>query len=224
MAAAGDPFLIDVTTVRERYPDWWFPADHDFTTLVLGRTHVKVRALIAEEDGGSTLELAQTLWIRVEAVDGPHLSGSIDMSKVDHPDWRPGGHLDFETCHVWDICHFTDDGRPILNAARARTMAGKVAIIGMTTETQPGVKVREQTQFVGVLAKIDAYEIVIRLLDGGEITLPPDIRSFENAVPGDYRLRSTGKVIIDPDFTSALIYGPGRGFPPPKGPWEWRSG
>ena len=33
-------------------------------------------------------------------------------------------------------------------------------------------------------------------------TLPPDLRNYEPAAPGEYRLRSTGEVVADPDFIS----------------------
>ncbi|MFX0060574.1 MAG: hypothetical protein ACFFC7_00125 [Candidatus Hermodarchaeota archaeon] len=32
-------------------------------------------------------------------------------------------------------------------------------------------------------------------------SLPPDLSAFQKAEPGDYRLRSTGEVVINPDFT-----------------------
>lgn len=31
--------------------------------------------------------------------------------------------------------------------------------------------------------------------------LPPDLRPFQKAPPGEYRLRSTGEVVVDPDLT-----------------------
>ncbi|HEV2489437.1 MAG TPA: hypothetical protein VGT03_06495 [Candidatus Acidoferrales bacterium] len=42
--------------------------------------------------------------------------------------------------------------------------------------------------------------ITIKLNDGSEFTLPPDLRVLEPAPPGEYRLRSTGEVIVDPDY------------------------
>ena len=37
--------------------------------------------------------------------------------------------------------------------------------------------------------------------DGGELlTLPPDLRPFQPAPAGSYRLRSTGEVVLDPDY------------------------
>lgn len=223
--AAGVPFLIDVTRVREWFPDWWLPVADDFSTIVPGRTRVKVRALIGEGDGGATLESARSLWVRVDEIEDLEVSGLIEMSTLDHPDWQPGGPIEFHTTNVWDICDFSDDGRPMVNVARARTMIDKLVIIGITKESDPGDGTPERTQLVGAITRVDADELVIRLLDGEEIVLPPDIRGFENALPGDYRLKSTGEVIVDPDFTAFLIYAPGPsralGIPRPHGPWQW---
>ena len=55
----------------------------------------------------------------------------------------------------------------------------------------------------GRVASADRSGIAIRL-DGqraGEIfNLPPDLRSFERASPGEYRLKSTGEMVVDPDY------------------------
>jgi hypothetical protein len=36
--------------------------------------------------------------------------------------------------------------------------------------------------------------------EGELFWLPPDIRAFQDAQPGEYRLRSTGEIVVDPDF------------------------
>jgi hypothetical protein len=37
---------------------------------------------------------------------------------------------------------------------------------------------------------------------GDVYTLPPDLRAFFPAPPGSYRLRETGEVVVDPDYTA----------------------
>jgi hypothetical protein len=37
---------------------------------------------------------------------------------------------------------------------------------------------------------------------GEEFNLPPDTRAIEIASAGEYRLRTTGEVVMDPDFTA----------------------
>jgi hypothetical protein len=42
--------------------------------------------------------------------------------------------------------------------------------------------------------------------------LPPDTRAFQKASPGEYRLKSTGEVVADPDYTAMWTLR----SPPPK--------
>ena len=60
----------------------------------------------------------------------------------------------------------------------------------------------EQKQFHGDIVRIDDHEgIVIKLRDSGnEFKLPPDISSLTPAPEGDYRLRATGEVVLNPDL------------------------
>jgi hypothetical protein len=39
--------------------------------------------------------------------------------------------------------------------------------------------------------------------DGSEFWLPPDTRGISPAEPGEYRNRTTGEVVTDPDYTAA---------------------
>lgn len=60
-----------------------------------------------------------------------------------------------------------------------------------------------QFQFFGTVIRISEEGIGIEREDTSDIfTLPPDIRGFSIAEPGEYRLRSTGEVIVDPDILS----------------------
>jgi hypothetical protein len=60
----------------------------------------------------------------------------------------------------------------------------------------------EQRQFLGTIARIDpAAGIELAHGDGSTYWLPPDVRPLEEAAPGEYRLRSTGEVVVDPDYT-----------------------
>jgi len=49
--------------------------------------------------------------------------------------------------------------------------------------------------------------------DTGELEwLAPDVRAFALAAPGEYRLRSTGEVVSDPDvLTTGTLHGPASG-------------
>lgn len=55
-------------------------------------------------------------------------------------------------------------------------------------------------QRYGTVIRCDDEVIEIEGADGETFTLPPAPESFSPAPPGEYRLRSTGVVITDPDY------------------------
>ena len=42
--------------------------------------------------------------------------------------------------------------------------------------------------------------IRVKQKDGTDFTLPPDLNSTKRARQGEYKLRSTGEVVVNPDF------------------------
>jgi len=59
----------------------------------------------------------------------------------------------------------------------------------------------EQKQMFGTIERINDNEgIVVRLDSGDEFKLPPLLKSLQPAPKGEFRLRSTGQIVIDPDF------------------------
>ena len=78
-------------------------------------------------------------------------------------------------------------------------LPGKVLLVGITYYTHEN-KLIEQKQFYGTVT--EANEKIVRMIlkDGSEFTLPPDLRSTKRARPGEYTLRSTGEVVVNPDF------------------------
>jgi hypothetical protein len=82
----------------------------------------------------------------------------------------------------------------------AETYIGKHLLVGITYLDHEE-NVVEQVQLHGTITKIDETVIAIRLNDSDEeFTLPPDLDAIQEAAPGEYRLRSTGEVVINPDF------------------------
>lgn len=77
----------------------------------------------------------------------------------------------------------------------------KKILVGMTYCAEDGTWI-EQKQFWGTVISSGEHGIVIRLPNGDTKSLPPDLRSTTVAKPGEYRLRSTGEVVTDPDFLS----------------------
>lgn len=100
----------------------------------------------------------------------------------------------------------TDDyARPEWDEARAASLVGKVVLVGMTY-AEGHQRQGEQEQFFGVVAETDPQRGVLLELSGSRAGerrwLPPHVQNFFEADPGDYRLRSTGEVVSDPDFVS----------------------
>ena len=60
----------------------------------------------------------------------------------------------------------------------------------------------DREQFVGQIANVDASSITLELADGSTRWLPPDVRPFDEAWPGEYRLSGTGEMVVDPDYVA----------------------
>jgi hypothetical protein len=107
-----------------------------------------------------------------------------------------------------------EQSKPSFDAERASAMLGKHVIIGLTYCDDVGTLL-EQVQLHGDITEADEQQIVIRLSGSGEVfTLPPDLSAFVEAPPGEYRFRSTGEVVTDPDLmTQWTIQRPGPNEP-----------
>jgi len=87
-------------------------------------------------------------------------------------------------------------------------LVGKTILVGVTTQDFRG-NVLYQEQVHGRIDVADPKRgLVIELHGAGagrKYALPPDLRSLEDAPPGEYRLRSTGEIVRDPDFLVTWI-------------------
>ncbi len=101
------------------------------------------------------------------------------------------------------------DGRPGWDEAFAEDLIGSTVLVGLTRRTFFGHK---QEQFYGVVMSAGATEGITLLLEGkrkGETyQLPPDLGALKAALPGEYRLRSTGEVVVDPDYLTSWTVDP----------------
>lgn len=101
-----------------------------------------------------------------------------------------------------------DDGRPVFDQERAAALVGKRVLIGLTYHDHDD-KFLEQRQVYGIVVSVDARKgFVIEPqgeTSGETFRLPPDMRSLQEAEPGEYRLRSTGEVVVDPDYLCTWI-------------------
>lgn len=80
-------------------------------------------------------------------------------------------------------------------------LLGKVVLVGLTYYTHDNVFI-EQRQYWGTVIKSNDKTICIKQKNGELFELPPDLSSTKPAPPGEYRLRSTGETVINPDFLS----------------------
>ncbi len=91
------------------------------------------------------------------------------------------------------------------DASLAKTLAGRMVLVGLAYFDVGAKEPFEQQQLFGRVVHADERNGILLLLEGqrsGEqFNLPPDTRSFRAAEPGEYRIRSTGEVVVNPDFT-----------------------
>ena len=87
-------------------------------------------------------------------------------------------------------------------AEQVYAVLGKRVLIGVTHRTLDD-EVASLEEFHGVVVRVNLDEgLVLKLSTGSERTIPPDLSRLEPAFPGEYRLKSTGEVVVDPDFTA----------------------
>jgi hypothetical protein len=117
--------------------------------------------------------------------------------------------------------------RPQWDNQAAQSLLGKTVIIGLTYVDQDD-NVLNQEQRHGTIVQVDEQSgFGIETGDEAEpYWLPPHLDAFGPAEPGEYRLRSTGEVIVDPDLLSnwTIVAAdsdsepetPDRGYVPPE--------
>lgn len=94
-------------------------------------------------------------------------------------------------------------------------LVGRHALVGISRVAQDGSLLGIE-QFHGTIVSVGDDGIAVRLAlpEGlGLRWLPPAPQAFSAAVPGEYRLTSTGEVVIDPDVIAQFtirVSDPGR--------------
>jgi hypothetical protein len=89
--------------------------------------------------------------------------------------------------------------------SNAKKLAGSIVLVGITYVDKDN-KPCEQLEFYGIVLSAKrsrgiAIECQNEKKRGETFWLPPQIDVFQPAPRGTYRLRSTGEVIVDPDYT-----------------------
>jgi hypothetical protein len=75
----------------------------------------------------------------------------------------------------------------------------KTLLVGITYYSHENELI-EQKQFYGTVIEANDSIIRIKQKDDTIFSLPPDLSSTKRAFAGEYILRSTGEVVVDPDF------------------------
>ena len=119
-------------------------------------------------------------------------------------DWsRPAADFQLEGRIPSMSNHFNDE-HP-WDTTLAMQLPGKIVLVGLAYFEAGAQEPFEQQQLFGRVVHADERSGILLSLQGlraGEqFNLPPDTRSFREAPPGEYRLRTTGEVVGDPDFT-----------------------
>lgn len=83
----------------------------------------------------------------------------------------------------------------------ARSYVGKHLLIGITY-LDPQGRVIDRKQMHGIIVRVGAEEGVVVRLHGTEreCAFPPDLSGYRALPPGEYRLPSTGEVVVNPDL------------------------
>lgn len=91
---------------------------------------------------------------------------------------------------------------PEFSKEMAWKVYGKHILAGFSY-LDPMGNIIERRQIHGDVIRVNPKEgIVLHLDDGTEYALPPDFCPIREAKPGEYRLHSTGEVVLDPDFVA----------------------
>lgn len=95
---------------------------------------------------------------------------------------------------------------PDLDESKAGEYLGKTILVGVTYLDHMGVETG-QMQWYGTITEVSNEKgIVIALKnDTTPCALPPDLSALRPAAPGEYRLRATGEVIMNPDFITTWV-------------------
>jgi hypothetical protein len=88
---------------------------------------------------------------------------------------------------------------------------GKHVLVGITYVDNDDTVI-EQRQMHGTIVSANDEAVYIEVAGLEEAQwLPPHLEAYEEAGKGDYRLRTTGEVVTDPDFLSTWTIRPGPG-------------
>ena len=102
------------------------------------------------------------------------------------------------------------EGPPRWDQSEADWLVGKTVLIGITLLAADDTTVKSKQQYHGKIVRVDRSRGIVIECEGAwsgkTLELPPDLRAFRPAGPGEYRLRSTGEIIKDPDVLTTWTF------------------
>lgn len=106
--------------------------------------------------------------------------------------------------------HTSEHWEPYFDDEEAKSIIGKNLLVGVTHRNHRDEVVGVE-QFHGEIIRASREEGIIVRLNGSteERWIPPDLSRLEPAQPGNYRLKTSEEVVVDPDFLSTwTVYPP----------------
>jgi hypothetical protein len=99
------------------------------------------------------------------------------------------------------------DDPAVWNEDDANWLVGKYVLVGITHVAADGHTVTGHDQYHGRIESADQEKGIEMACEGEwagqKIMLPPDLAAFFRAEPGEYRLKSSSDVVIDPDVLAS---------------------
>jgi hypothetical protein len=90
----------------------------------------------------------------------------------------------------------------------AAELVGTHVLVGLT-HLDHNDNVLRKEQFHGTVIRASVDEgVILVAADGQQHRIPLDSEAFRPADPGEYRLRSTGEVVVDPAWLATWIVRP----------------
>lgn len=84
-----------------------------------------------------------------------------------------------------------------------KNLIDKILLIGITILNSSDELIA-QIQVFGPIIEVNSNGIIIlRNQTQSKFSIPADFENISLANPGEYKLRSTGEIVIDPDFISS---------------------
>ena len=87
-----------------------------------------------------------------------------------------------------------------------KLMKNRSIIVGLTYIYKDN-SISHRVQFSAVISGLDNRGLIIKKNNGEEFILPPDMSAYQKAPEGEYTIKTTGEVVINPDYMTTWTIG-----------------